>query len=91
MRRSIRIVGGLIGLLFVLACVAWSGPKQPVPVSILMPAPYADASTQLVEAFNREHRGTIQLEVSVARLKQNRSLIWPSAVCCWGTRPLMPC
>ncbi len=63
MRRSIRIVGGLIGLLFVLAGVAWSGPKQPVPVSILMPAPYADASTQLVEAFNREHRGTIQLEV----------------------------
>ena len=63
MRRSIRIVGGLIGLLFVLACVAWSVPKQPVPVSILMPAPYADASTQLVEAFNREHRGTIQLEV----------------------------
>jgi multiple sugar transport system substrate-binding protein len=63
MRRGFRIASGLIGLLFVLACLAWSGQKQPVPVSILMPAPYADASTQMVEAFNREHRGSIHLEV----------------------------
>ena len=37
--------------------------RQPDSVSILMPAPFADATVALVESFNREHKGRIKLNV----------------------------
>ncbi|BEV36198.1 ABC transporter substrate-binding protein [Synechococcus sp. M16CYN] len=53
------------GLIFLLICagVVRSGASQAEPVSILMPAPYADANAGLVKAFNREYRGKIHLNV----------------------------
>ena len=41
----------------------WAKPA-PEPVSILMPAPFADATAELVETFNREHPG---IALSVTR------------------------
>ena len=62
-RRSIKLVmaiitlvaGGLLGL----SALA----RQPDQVSILMPAPFADSTAELVKRFNREHRGRIHLNV----------------------------
>ena len=51
--------GWLVGLSCLLgslliSLVLWAQPRKE-PVSILMPAPFADATVELVEAFNREH------------------------------------
>ena len=43
--------------------VVWAWPR-PVEVSVLMPAPFADATAPLVAAFNREHR---ELQIAVTR------------------------
>lgn len=47
-------------------CLAFSaGATQvPEPVSVLMPAPFADATAELVEAFNRRHP---EIQLSVTR------------------------
>lgn len=37
--------------------------RQTDQVSILMPAPFADSTVELVKAFNREHKGRIHLKV----------------------------
>ena len=37
--------------------------RQTDSVSILMPAPFADATAELVRAFNKEHKGRIHLDV----------------------------
>lgn len=37
--------------------------RQTESVSILMPAPFADATAELVRAFNKEHKGRIHLDV----------------------------
>ena len=51
--------GWLVGLSCLLgslliSLVLWAQPRKE-PVSILMPAPFADATVELVETFNREH------------------------------------
>ena len=58
-RRLIRI--GLIVLL--MMGVVWAGQPKTQHVSILMPAPHADATAELVKQFNAEHRGRIDLKV----------------------------
>jgi multiple sugar transport system substrate-binding protein len=54
-----------------LALLLWAGVGlagwvglRPVEVSVLMPAPFADATAPLVAAFNREHR---DLQIAVTR------------------------
>ena len=37
--------------------------RQADSVSILMPAPFADATAELVRSFNKEHKGRIHLEI----------------------------
>ena len=49
----------IVSSLFGLAVVA----KRPANVSILMPAPFADSTTELVNMFNQQHRGSIHLDV----------------------------
>ena len=62
-RRSFRLMTvifiSIAGFLFGYSVVA----KQPDNVSILMPAPFADSSAELVKAFNRQHQGRIHLDV----------------------------
>ena len=55
-------LGCLLGSLL-LSVALWAKPA-PEPVSILMPAPFADATAELVETFNREHPG---IDLSVTR------------------------
>jgi multiple sugar transport system substrate-binding protein len=55
-------LGCLLGSLL-LSMTLWAKPA-PEPVSILMPAPFADATAELVETFNREHPG---IALSVTR------------------------
>ena len=55
-------LGCLLGSLL-LSMALWAKPA-PEPVSILMPAPFADATAELVETFNREHPG---IALSVTR------------------------
>ena len=62
-RRSFRLMTvifiSIAGFLFGYSVVA----KQPDNVSILMPAPFADSSAELVRRFNRQHQGRIHLNV----------------------------
>ena len=62
-RRSIKLVMAITTLiatgLFGLSVLA----RQADQVSILMPAPFADSTAELVKTFNREHRGRIHLNV----------------------------
>lgn len=63
-----RRLWALIALLCGLALLHWDGAAlagpRPVEVSVLMPAPFADATAPLVAAFNREHR---DLRIAVTR------------------------
>ena len=66
MSTALRCLVGVLSAVLVLAGLAWpsAGKTAPVPVSILMPAPFADASKDLVNRFNREHRGKIELMIN---------------------------
>jgi multiple sugar transport system substrate-binding protein len=81
-RAGLMTLGCLLGSLL-LSVALWAKPA-PEPVSILMPAPFADATAELVETFNREHPG-IALSVTRGPLEQKRCRTWPSAACCWAT------
>ena len=61
-RRTLAVLLGLT-LLFSFG-LAWSGQRQIQKVNILMPAPFADATAELVQRFNRDHRGSIALRVT---------------------------
>ena len=61
-RRTLAALLGLT-LLFSLG-LAWSSQRQIQRVNILMPAPFADATAELVQRFNRDHRGSIALRVT---------------------------
>ena len=61
-RAGLLTLGFLLGSLL-LSVALWAKPA-PEPVSILMPAPFADATAELVETFNREHPG---IALSVTR------------------------
>ena len=61
-RAGLMTLGCLLGSLL-LSVALWAKPA-PEPVSILMPAPFADATAELVETFNREHPG---IALSVTR------------------------
>ena len=62
-KRSIR----LLTLCFVIIASSLIAlavfAKRPANVSILMPAPFADSTTELVNIFNQQHRGSIHLDV----------------------------
>ena len=62
-RRSFRLLMVPIiiiaSILFGLSVVA----RQPDHVSILMPAPFADSTVDLVKSFNQQHHGRIHLNV----------------------------
>ena len=57
-----------IALLFSLTSVAlfasWALSTRPVQINILMPAPFAESTTDLVQKFNKDHHGRIQLQVT---------------------------
>ncbi len=60
-----RTLAALLGLTLLLSFgLAWSGQRQIQKVNILMPAPFADATAELVQRFNRDHRGSIALRVT---------------------------
>jgi multiple sugar transport system substrate-binding protein len=63
-----RRLRALTALLCALVLLAWGGVSlagpRPVEVSVLMPAPFADATASLVAAFNREHR---DMRIAVTR------------------------
>lgn len=58
------LIAALLCLMFVcIGRIAATG-RNVEQVSILMPAPFADATKPLVARFNREHRGSIHLSVT---------------------------
>ena len=59
-----RLLGGLLALILITAGLAWSQSRATEVVSILMAAPFADATESLVERFNQEHRGRIRLSIT---------------------------
>ena len=60
-----RTLAALLGLTLLFSFgLAWSGQRQIQKVNILMPAPFADATAELVQRFNRDHRGSIALQVT---------------------------
>jgi multiple sugar transport system substrate-binding protein len=60
-----RTLAALLGLTLLFSFgLAWSGQRQVQKVNILMPAPFADATAELVQRFNRDHRGRIALRVT---------------------------
>lgn len=61
-QRGLAALAALLVLLF-CAGTGLAGPR-PVEVSVLMPAPFADATAPLVAAFNRDHR---DLQIAVTR------------------------
>ena len=60
-RLAALLLLALIGLGLVLGLRAWARP--PVTVRVLMPAPFAEASADLVADFNQRHRA-VQIAVS---------------------------
>lgn len=63
-RRSLAI--SMITLLFVLSCgitIPSLAAKKVETISILMPAPFADSTTKLVNQFNAEYANSIHLDV----------------------------
>jgi carbohydrate ABC transporter substrate-binding protein, CUT1 family (TC 3.A.1.1.-) len=54
----------VIGLVLALMFGGWAWARAPITVRVLMPAPFADATAGLVNAFNREHR---DLRIAVTR------------------------
>jgi multiple sugar transport system substrate-binding protein len=68
---GVRRLRALTACCCALALLLWAGVGlaglvglRPVEVSVLMPAPFADATAPLVAAFNREHR---DLQIAVTR------------------------
>ena len=57
-----RLLLTLIGLLLA-GSIGWSGLQRPEEISILMPAPFADATVDQVKQFNADHSGRIVLKV----------------------------
>ena len=57
-----------IALLFSLSSVAlfasWALSTRPIQINILMPAPFAESTTDLVQQFNKDHHGRIRLRVT---------------------------
>lgn len=62
--RLLRRVTAFVGALVLATGISWSAVHQPERVSILMPAPFADATRQQVARFNADHRGRIELQVT---------------------------
>ena len=58
-----RLMLVLVGLALA-GSIGWSSVHRPEQVTILMPAPFADATAEQVERFNADHRGRIQLNVT---------------------------
>ena len=57
-----RLLLTLIGLLLA-GSIGWNGLQRPEEISILMPAPFADATVDQVKQFNADHSGRIVLKV----------------------------
>ena len=58
-----RLLLLLVGLLLV-GTAGWSRVHHPEQVTILMPAPFVDATAEQVKRFNAEHQGRIHLTVT---------------------------
>ena len=58
-----RFIAFGLGLVLLMG-VVWGRQQQVQSVTILMPAPYADATAALVDRFNDDHRGRIHLNIS---------------------------
>ena len=56
-RQAWFAVGLGLGLALALLWGGLAWASRPTTVRLLMPAPFADATAELVESFNREHRG----------------------------------
>ena len=57
------LIATLVSILLVPFGIGLAQSKQEERISILMPAPFADASKPLVQQFNANHQGQIHLQV----------------------------
>ncbi|MGC6483584.1 MAG: ABC transporter substrate-binding protein [Synechococcus sp.] len=62
-RILVALLAGLVALLVMPFGWTWAQAQHEEQVSILMPAPFAEASQNLVQQFNADHRGSIHLKV----------------------------
>ena len=62
-RRSFRLVMAIIAAISIGLVGISALARQPDQVSILMPAPFADSTAELVRTFNRKNQGHIHLNV----------------------------
>lgn len=60
LRRLLLVLVGLV----LVGTVGWSRVHHPEQVTILMPAPFADATAEQVKQFNADHHGRIHLHVT---------------------------
>jgi multiple sugar transport system substrate-binding protein len=58
-----KVVVSLLILIISLSGISFYRAQVIESVSILMPAPFADSTQELVKQFNRENRGKIRLKV----------------------------
>ena len=78
-RRLLGVVLASITLLLMATGV----PAATIPVSVLMPASFADASAPLVREFNASHPH-IASRSPEGRSTPNPCRIWRSAACYWA-------
>jgi len=64
-RRTYWKIALLFSLMTSIALFAsWALSTRPIQINILMPAPFAESTTDLVKQFNHDHHGRIQLQVT---------------------------
>ena len=59
---TLSVLAFVLSVLLIPSGLYWAQERSVEHVSILMPAPFADASKELVRAFNQQHRGEVHLE-----------------------------
>ncbi len=55
-RRRLTAIGLGLGLALAIGLLSWAWARPATVVRVLMPAPFADATADLVATFNRSHR-----------------------------------
>jgi len=63
-RRRLTAIGLGLGLALAIGLLSWAWARPATVVRVLMPAPFADATADLVATFNRSHR---DIRIAVTR------------------------
>lgn len=58
-----RVLAIITGLIIFIATIRLANAREIESISFLFPAPYADATRELVQQFNRENHGKIKLNI----------------------------